>query len=65
MTEDKIKTAMQLARMFERQAKVVLADKSPYGGINTGTRNTGTRNTGTLRRLSLDLTRSLADMRKP
>lgn len=56
MTEERIKEALRLARMFEKQVKVVLADRGGYGG---------TRAAGTLRRLSLDLTRALADMRKP
>ena len=60
VNEDTIKESMRLARMFEKQAKVVLADKSPHGGINIGTRASGT-----LRRLSLDLSNALADMRKP
>jgi hypothetical protein len=61
MNEQNIKEAKRIAEVFVKQAKVVLADKSPYGeGIVSGTRHTGT-----LRRLSLDLTRALADMRRP
>lgn len=60
MDEDNIKAAMLLARAFERQAKRVLDDRD-----NEKRLILGTRQSGTLRRLSLDLTRALTDMRRP
>lgn len=60
MKEICIRQAVKLAQAFEQQAKIVLASRYESGLIEVGTRQTGT-----LRRLSLDLTRALADMRKP
>lgn len=61
MEDHKIAWAASIARMFEKQAKVVLAERKAMGGTGT----TGTRASGMLRRLSMDLTRALAEMRRP
>ncbi len=61
MTLDTILQAMTEAERFMRAAKVVKSqiDADPTCLIS------GTKKTGTLRRASLDLTRALAELRKP
>lgn len=68
MTIANIKRARTLAQRFAHSADAVLRDctygyeafdKKKHEGLSTG------KQTGALRRLSLDLTRALAEMRRP
>lgn len=67
MTGDKIREARRLAREFIKLADAVLATErqvvpttgKPWVQIDAGA------HTGALRRRSMDLTRALADMRRP
>lgn len=68
MTIENIKRARALAQRFAHATDAVLKDctyeyetlnKCKHTGLNTG------KQTGALRRLSMELTRALAEMRKP
>jgi len=61
MNRDTLKAATAAARAFLAAAKAVESDEASmrYLGIS------GTKLTGKLRRASMDLTRALADLRRP
>ena len=59
MNTSSLKSAVQLAERFLQVAK----EAEPYIGKHGVI--CGTRKTGELRRVSLDLTRALADLRRP
>jgi hypothetical protein len=59
MTRDQIERTVAEAERFLWKAKELL-ELADYGGVFMGSKETGS-----LRRASLDLTRSLAEMRKP
>lgn len=66
MTFEKITAAVKAADEFKRRAKIVLADRGSYeAGGHTFKHHASPRDTGALRRASMELTRNLADMRKP
>lgn len=62
MTKHKILLTQWTAEEFVRSAQKVLDECSLESSVNT---LWGTKATGTLRRASMDLTRALAEMRKP
>lgn len=64
MTLDKITKAQSLASAFIQAAKAVKEEADADGRLN-GDCVYGSKRTGTLRRASMDLTRALAEMRKP
>jgi hypothetical protein len=59
MKEETIKEATRIARHFIERANRVIKSENPHWEI------TGTKASGELRRISMELTRVLADMRKP
>jgi hypothetical protein len=59
MTLDKIDRVITLARQFESRAREAKASQTELGFI------VGTAATGALRRTSMELTRALADLRRP
>ena len=59
MQKEKIRRTMDLAMQFIADANRVYISDDPYIEIR------GTKATGKLRRISLELTRQLAEMRKP
>lgn len=59
MSPDKIKSAVADAKRFIERAEVFDAATKHPGGYATP------KESGALRRASMDLTRSLADMRRP
>lgn len=66
MDKERIKKAVAEAKEFIARSKPVLADHGTYE-IDGRTFHNGAspRDTGAFRRQSLELTRALADMRKP
>ena len=60
MNEKTLREALILARRFVEQAKDVQSDYRRMDGMTPSPKKTGA-----LRRTSLDLTRALAEMRKP
>ena len=66
MNEDQIKSTIRDAETFIKRAKAALADtvEFEYQGKLISRMSIG-KKSGALRRASLDLTRALADMRRP
>lgn len=62
MQVEQIRTAENLARKFAKDAGQLVADSKTEGGKYL---LYGGKRSGALRRLSMDLTRALAEMRKP
>jgi hypothetical protein len=63
MQTDRTERTKQLAANFVVQASDVLKTKKTSG--NYSMLEAGPKQTGALRRLSMDLTRALAEMRRP
>ena len=66
MNRDKLKIAVQEAKRFLERAKA-LPEPEPYKGYSGETRfhDNFPREQGAIKRASMDLTRSLAELRKP
>lgn len=62
MTTEKIRDAVELARRFAREGDALIQATKAEGGKYL---LMGSKQSGQLRRHSLDLTRALAEMRKP
>lgn len=62
MTVEKIREAVERARLFARHGEALIQATKTEGGKYL---LYGSKQSVSLRRLSLDLTRSLAEMRKP
>jgi hypothetical protein len=62
MNVDSLATAAQEARKFLRLVKIV---QEEHKALNSTFLVCGGKNSGALRRASMDLTRALAEMRKP
>lgn len=58
MTEAKVRSAAQSARVMIARAEALLKAEDPYKWIR------GSKESAALRRASMDLTRSLADLRR-
>lgn len=66
MTPSRTREAVQTARRFIREAEALLArDKADESQRPRDYPFAGSRESGATRRASLDLTRALAEMRKP
>lgn len=61
MTTTKINAAIKEAQEFIKRAKVAIAEHESSGNYSMW----GSKHTGALRRKSMELTRALAEMRKP
>ncbi len=61
MNRKSVRVVMELAKQIKVQGQVVLDEDDEKGMLGIGY---GSQATGKLRRLSMDLTRALANMRK-
>lgn len=67
MRKEEIKLAVKEAKRFIKAAELCLEARKPYrvDGVDFEFHETAPKQSGALRRASMDLTRQLAEMRKP